>query len=588
MSRRARFCLVAISGFVFVQAAASLLLRSGFALTAASDLIQSALLLAGTLAFLTNALATRGRTRLFWLLMSLGLAFWFAYQTLLWTYFEVFLRQDVPDVFWGDVILFLHIVPMMAALVLQPHAEQDERTTRLGSLDFALLLVWWLYLYVFAVIPWQYAVTNVAIYQHNLNSLYLAEKIVFLCALAAVWLRSSGVWKIIHAHLLGANLMYALSSYLVIWAIEKHAYYSGSLYDIPLVVSMAWIAGVGIIALDRAPNHQGRKQAENHGVWIARLAMAAIFSLPLFAAWSLLESGAPPLVRGFRLVLTLGSMMVMGAMVFVKQHMLDGELMDLLRASRHSYENLTRLQEQLVKSEKLASLGQLVGGAAHEINNPLTAMLGYSDLLSASALPPQEQTLAARIAAQVRRTRTLVASLLTFVRQAPARMFAVDLNSILQTAMRLLAPQLEVQATDFHLDLGPALPSVLADSNQLLHVCLHLAGQIGALPHPEGDSGVHIRTRHEGYIVSIEFSSDAPSSSTSYQPLQGSEKGTQPSTLSLGACSRIVTEHGGRILAQRSSDGYVAFRVELPVAVRSSTQSQLTNLPNRAVAGSNS
>ncbi len=94
---------------------------------------------------------------------------------------------------------------MMAALVLQPHAEQDERTTRLGSLDFALLLVWWLYLYVFAVIPWQYAVTNVAIYQHNLNSLYLAEKIVFLCALAAVWLRSSGVWKIIHAHLLGAN-----------------------------------------------------------------------------------------------------------------------------------------------------------------------------------------------------------------------------------------------------------------------------------------------------------------------------------------------------------------------------------------------
>src|SRR5437588_361380 len=134
MSRRARFCLVAISGFVFVQAAASLLLRSGFALTAASDLIQSALLLAGTLAFLTNALATRGRTRLFWLLMSLGLAFWFAYQTLLWTYFEVFLRQDVPDVFWGDVILFLHIVPMMAALVLQPHAEQDERTTRLGLL----------------------------------------------------------------------------------------------------------------------------------------------------------------------------------------------------------------------------------------------------------------------------------------------------------------------------------------------------------------------------------------------------------------------------------------------------------------------
>src|SRR5438094_9259339 len=150
MSRRAVFCLVAISGFVFVQAAASLLLRSGFALTASIDLIQSTLILAGTLLFLTNALATLGRTRLFWLLMSLGLAFWFAYQTLLWPYFEVFLRQDVPDVFWGDVILFLHIVPMMAALVFQPHAEQDERTTRMGSLAFSLLLVWCLYLYLFA------------------------------------------------------------------------------------------------------------------------------------------------------------------------------------------------------------------------------------------------------------------------------------------------------------------------------------------------------------------------------------------------------------------------------------------------------
>jgi two-component system NtrC family sensor kinase len=88
----------------------------------------------------------------------------------------------------------------------------------------------------------------------------------------------------------------------------------------------------------------------------------------------------------------------------------------------------------------MASLGQLVGGAAHEINNPLTAMLGYSDLLSASEMPPQEQSVAATIAAQVRRTRTLVASLLTFVRQAPAKMAAVDVNSILQTAIRVFAP----------------------------------------------------------------------------------------------------------------------------------------------------
>jgi two-component system NtrC family sensor kinase len=274
----------------------------------------------------------------------------------------------------------------------------------------------------------------------------------------------------------------------------------------------------------------------------------------------------------------------MGTLLFLRQNLLGNELAALLEESRRSFEDLKALQTQLIHSEKLASLGQLVGGAAHEINNPLTAMLGYSDLLSATAMPEQEQGLAARIAAHVRRTRTLVASLLTFVRQAPAKMAAVDVNSILQTAMRLLAPQLEVDANDFHTDLGAVLPPVLADSNQLLHVFLHLAGQIGNRAHAESDSELHIQTRHEGYFVTIDFGTDEPSTSRAFQPLQNSETGALRSTLSLGACSRIVTEHGGRILAQAGSEGYAAFRVELPVAVKSS-QSQVPGVPQRAVAG---
>ena len=129
--------------------------------------------------------------RLFWSLITLGISFWLTYQ-LLWTYYEVILRSDVPDLFAGDVILFLHIVPLMAALALRPHVPRDEYAARVGRLDFALLLVWWFYLYVLIVIPWQYVVPDVPAYNRNLNAVYLAEKVAFLAGLVACWITSKG------------------------------------------------------------------------------------------------------------------------------------------------------------------------------------------------------------------------------------------------------------------------------------------------------------------------------------------------------------------------------------------------------------
>jgi len=99
---------------------AALLLPQSFLLTAFSDLIQCLLLISGTLSFMPHVLKSQGRMRLFWALMTAVIAFWLFYQ-LLWTYFEVVLRQDVPNVFAGDIVLFLHIVPLMAALALRPH-----------------------------------------------------------------------------------------------------------------------------------------------------------------------------------------------------------------------------------------------------------------------------------------------------------------------------------------------------------------------------------------------------------------------------------------------------------------------------------
>ena len=168
-----------VCAVVCVHAVVSLLAARGVGLTAFGDLTQCVLLLCATLGILSNTRTRDKKEQLFWGLMGLGCGMWLCAQVL-WTYFEVFLRQEAPNPFVADVVFFLHIVPMMAALVVQPHLLQNEHSLRLGSVDFFLLLTWWLYLYLFVVIPWQYVAPNEDVYGRSFDLLYACEQIVLI------------------------------------------------------------------------------------------------------------------------------------------------------------------------------------------------------------------------------------------------------------------------------------------------------------------------------------------------------------------------------------------------------------------------
>jgi signal transduction histidine kinase len=568
VSERSKLWMLAAGCLVFAQACASVLIAPGFALTVFSDVTQCILLLSGLAALVPNIAQSQGRTRLFWGLMTLGVAFWLTYQ-LMWSYIEVVLRQEVPDPFVGDIVIFLHFVPMMAALALQPQSQQDDHEAKLGRLDFILLLTWWVYLYVFGVIPWQYAQSNELAYGRSLNALYLTEKLVFLVGLVFVWFRSGKGWKIIYAHWFGASLVYALSSYVANWAIQRNVYYTGSLYDLPVAASMGWISVIGVISQDLRPAQiVTDRPLRRTGVWVARVGMLVILSLPCLAAWSVFDHDVSPRVRNLRLISTLVTMLVMGGIVFVRQHLLDGELLRLLHASQDSFEDLKHLQARLVQSEKLASLGQLVGGAAQELNNPLTAMLGYSECLAESGATAEQRTLAAKITQQVKRTRGLISSLLSFAKQIPGEKMLVDVNTVAQTAVKLCQPQFSTHKIEVQMNLAE-VAQVLADPNQLLQVCLHIGSNALNALEEVGGGIFTLKSYPQGTKVILEFSDTGPGvrePERVFDPFYTTRPVGKGAGLGLSACYGIIQEHQGQIQCSNRVEGGTTIRIELPQA----------------------
>lgn len=541
----------ALAGFIVI----ALIMRQSYRLTVITDILEALLLASGAASFIPLILRTDGRIRAFWSLIVLGIVFWLTYQ-LFWVYYEVVLRQEVPDIFAGDVVLFLHIVPLMAAVAIRPHIPRQEQAAPLGRLDFALLLVWWIYLYVLLVIPWQYVKPDIPSYNRDLNAVYLVEKVAFLVGLVACFKTSRGAWRRAYASLFGMSLCYSASSTLCNWAIARDAYYSGSLYDIPLALAMTSVTWIGLSTTAYEPRPGSREVSTAYRVWVARCSMIAVFSLPAFGAWALSASDLPPRVRTFRLALTLGAALFMGGMVFVRQRLLDRELIHLLDESRQSFDNLKRLQAQILQSEKLASIGQLVGGAAHELNNPITAMLGYSDLLLGTTLSREQGPLAAKIGQYVRRTKSLVASLISFARQTPAPKAPLDLNTLARTAVKLTQPQWESLKIEVQQQFDKELPKVMGDSNQLLQVCLQLVGNCLYVMSERGGRGLIVSTTRQEQNSVLQITSFA-------MPLPASEA-DYADGLGLSACQGILQEHRGQIVRELRTDGSVMLRVELP------------------------
>ncbi|MBZ5599534.1 MAG: HAMP domain-containing histidine kinase [Acidobacteriia bacterium] len=557
------------AALLLLYAVLSLLVPHGHALAAWGDITQLLLLLAASIVMTANAVSERGQTRLFWSLMAVGCFMWSVSQGG-WTYYEVLLHRDLPDPYFGDIILFVHVVPFMAALALRPHLAQEEQKLYFTTLNFLMLLIWWVFLYAFIVFPDEYVAMNVPLYSRNYDVLYLVENLVLLGALGLLTAGTRGAWRTIYRHLTVAMALYTFCSEAMNAAIARGQYYTGSIYDIPFVAGVCWLIWVGLLARELKPRCEPPPPELSRWMALApRLAMIAILSLPVMGYWAVFYLDAPLQLRHFRLLVTLAAMLVLGVCVFIRQYLLDHELMRLLDTSHRSLENLQRLQSQLVQKEKLASLGQLVAGAAHEINNPLAAILGYSELLSSNeALAPNQVSMAQKIGQQARRTRDLVSDLLSFAQQAPAEKALLDVGSLLHRAIKMETLRLEGKQVRVETKIAPDLPRIWGNGNQLFQCCLQIIGNAVDALEEVGGGALAVEGRREGDEVVLEFSDSGPGirePQRVFDPFYTTKPIGKGTGLGLSATYGVVQDHHGHIACHNRSQGGAVFVLRFPV-----------------------
>jgi signal transduction histidine kinase len=561
---------ITIVGSYFVL---SILAHRGPLLTAYGDIAQLAAVLFACAGLLANSLVVQKRSRVFWILLGLGCAAWLVGQAV-WTYFEAILKQNVPNPFLGDVIFFLHPVPMIGALALKPHDQRDDLNVHIGYLDFSLLLVWWVFLYLFVVIPWQYVAPNLLNYGTSYDYLAAIENLVLPLGFAYLVAKTKGPWRQVYTHLFSASLMYLAGSFLINKAIDFGQYYTGSPYDLLVVASFVWFGTAGIVAYQLKPQREVMASAgEDTRTWVAILSMVAVFSIPVMAIWSLWGSSNSHEVSAFRIAVTQVTLLVVALLIGFRQRLVDRDRLRLLDESRKSLEYLKHFQSQMVQSEKLVSLGQLAAGAAHEINNPLTGVLGYSDLLIDDAsLNDRQRAVAEKIRTLARRIKTLVASLLSFARQVPSEKTELDLNHVLSSALHLSNLDLRNKHIVVENHSDQDLPPVVGDANQILQVFFNLiSNAVDALEEIGGGTLV-IRAVERGNSVVMEFSDSGPgikSPQHVFDPFFTTKPVGKGTGLGLSICYGIVQEHGGHIECFNRPEGGATFVVAFPTTATS-------------------
>jgi len=230
------------------------------------------------------------------------------------------------------------------------------------------------------------------------------------------------------------------------------------------------------------------------------------------------------------------------------------------------------LRSKLVHAERMAAVGQLVSGVAHEVNNPLTAILGFTDLLMENPDLPESARRDLRVILQeAQRTKQIVQNLLSFARQMPPQRQPVQVNSILQRTVHLRSYDFISHGIQVVERLDESLPHIVGDSHQLQQVFLNILNNAyDAVRETTRPARIEITSNRAHSFVEISFRDNGPGipdPGPIFDPFFTTKDVGKGTGLGLSICYGIVREHGGEILCHNNLDSEGAtFIVRLPVA----------------------
>jgi PAS domain S-box-containing protein len=249
-----------------------------------------------------------------------------------------------------------------------------------------------------------------------------------------------------------------------------------------------------------------------------------------------------------------------------------GALVDITDRKR-AEEELARQREALYQSEKLNALGSLLAGVAHELNNPLSVVVGQATMLSDAAADPKTAERAEKIRRAADRCARIVRSFLSLARRKTPEMTAVQLNVVIEMAVELLSYQLRTADVGLTLDLAPDLPPLLADADQLNQVVTNLVhNALQALGEVSRQRRLTISTRRHGGNGSLQLSvaDNGPGvppdlRTRVFEPFFTTKSPGAGTGIGLSLCLGIVASHGGSIRVEETPGGGATFIVELPL-----------------------